>query len=489
MARVQSTRADRGMVPRRIARMDDDHESTRSRSHQPPDQLGAERLLLLPGDVGVLRVPEVHRRRALAAAAEPGRAHARDEAVRLRARARPQRRAAGRSSGRGRLRLVADVFERRCEQEQEVSRQIDALYETAFTEKAFAAVAELQWFLTEQVEEEKTGARDRREVQAGRQRPGVAARSRSRAGRRRAGARAADATRGGQLTIRGWDKDETLLLSFALSRRGCMRRHRRRRPAASAQPAANRRAPTAKIDQHAILERIKVLVGRRVRRPRAGTKGEDLTVRYLVEKSRSSGCSRATPTAPTSRRCRSSGSPAPRPQPLTVTKGGTEADVQVVRRGRRLDQARHRHRGDRQLRAGLRRLRRHRARVQLGRLQGTWTSRARRSSCWSTIRRCPTPPTRRSSIAKTVQRQGDDLLRPLDLQVREGRANGRGRRPHRPRDRPGRLSVPGRPGLPGRAIRPGHAETRTWAASAIEGWSRSMPRRRSSRWPARTSTR
>ena len=32
-----------------------------------------------------------------------------------------------------------------------------ALYETAFHEKAFAAVAELQWFLTEQVEEEKTG--------------------------------------------------------------------------------------------------------------------------------------------------------------------------------------------------------------------------------------------------------------------------------------------------------------------------------------------
>ena len=52
---------------------------------------------------------------------------------------------------------VADVFERALEQEQEVSRQIDALYEIAFTEKAFAAVAELQWFLTEQVEEEKTG--------------------------------------------------------------------------------------------------------------------------------------------------------------------------------------------------------------------------------------------------------------------------------------------------------------------------------------------
>ena len=52
---------------------------------------------------------------------------------------------------------LADVFEKALQQEQEVSRQIDTLYEIAFREKAFAAVAELQWFLTEQVEEEKTG--------------------------------------------------------------------------------------------------------------------------------------------------------------------------------------------------------------------------------------------------------------------------------------------------------------------------------------------
>ena len=52
---------------------------------------------------------------------------------------------------------LLDVFERALEQEQEVTRQIDVLYETAFKEKAFAAVAELQWFLTEQVEEEKSG--------------------------------------------------------------------------------------------------------------------------------------------------------------------------------------------------------------------------------------------------------------------------------------------------------------------------------------------
>ena len=52
---------------------------------------------------------------------------------------------------------LLDIFEKALAQEQEVSRQIDLLYEVAFREKAFAAVAELQWFLTEQVEEEKTG--------------------------------------------------------------------------------------------------------------------------------------------------------------------------------------------------------------------------------------------------------------------------------------------------------------------------------------------
>lgn len=51
---------------------------------------------------------------------------------------------------------IVDVFERALAQEQDVSRQIDALYELAFQEKVFAAMAELQWFIIEQVEEEKT---------------------------------------------------------------------------------------------------------------------------------------------------------------------------------------------------------------------------------------------------------------------------------------------------------------------------------------------
>ena len=50
-----------------------------------------------------------------------------------------------------------DVFDKVLKQEQQVSQQIDALYDLAFKEKAFAATVELQWFLTEQVEEEKVG--------------------------------------------------------------------------------------------------------------------------------------------------------------------------------------------------------------------------------------------------------------------------------------------------------------------------------------------
>jgi len=51
-----------------------------------------------------------------------------------------------------------DVFERVLEQEERVTGQINDLYELAFRSKAFAEMTELQWFLTEQVEEEKSSA-------------------------------------------------------------------------------------------------------------------------------------------------------------------------------------------------------------------------------------------------------------------------------------------------------------------------------------------
>ena len=51
---------------------------------------------------------------------------------------------------------IVSVFEKALAQEQVVTEQIDSLYELAFNEKAFAALVELEWFITEQVEEEKT---------------------------------------------------------------------------------------------------------------------------------------------------------------------------------------------------------------------------------------------------------------------------------------------------------------------------------------------
>lgn len=54
---------------------------------------------------------------------------------------------------------IPQVFGEALKQELDVSARIDALYELAFKERAFAALVELQWFITEQVEEERT-ARD-----------------------------------------------------------------------------------------------------------------------------------------------------------------------------------------------------------------------------------------------------------------------------------------------------------------------------------------
>ena len=51
---------------------------------------------------------------------------------------------------------IADVFEKALAQEQHVSQQIDDLYELAMKEKVFAALVQLQWFISEQVEEEKS---------------------------------------------------------------------------------------------------------------------------------------------------------------------------------------------------------------------------------------------------------------------------------------------------------------------------------------------
>ena len=51
---------------------------------------------------------------------------------------------------------IPEVFQQSLAQEKAVSASIDELYQLAHENKAFAALVELQWFITEQVEEEKT---------------------------------------------------------------------------------------------------------------------------------------------------------------------------------------------------------------------------------------------------------------------------------------------------------------------------------------------
>lgn len=51
---------------------------------------------------------------------------------------------------------VVEVFEAALKQEQENSERIDAIFQLALDQRAFASLVELQWFITEQVEEEKS---------------------------------------------------------------------------------------------------------------------------------------------------------------------------------------------------------------------------------------------------------------------------------------------------------------------------------------------
>lgn len=57
---------------------------------------------------------------------------------------------------RSEYKSLAEIFETAYDQEKTVSGQIESLYELVFREKAYPAVVQLEWFLTEQVEEEKT---------------------------------------------------------------------------------------------------------------------------------------------------------------------------------------------------------------------------------------------------------------------------------------------------------------------------------------------
>ena len=172
-----------------------------------------------------------------------------------------------------------------------------------------------------------------------------------------------------------------------------------------------------------MLEHIKVLSSDEFEGRAPGTRAKSSPSSTSRTSSRSSGSSRATPTAPTSRRCRWSASPAANTEPLTVTQGRHEAHVQVARRGGRLDEARRRRRGDRELRD------RSSPATASTAPEFNWDDFKDVDVKGKTIvvlvndPQVPDPADPVEARSEDVQRQGDDLLRPLDLQVRGGRAH------------------------------------------------------------------
>lgn len=93
-------------------------------------------------------------------------------------------------------------------------------------------------------------------------------------------------------------------------------------PPAAAQPAPATVAQMPAIDQNAVLERIKVLASDEYEGRAPGTKGEDLTVRYLVEESKKLGLQPGNPDGTYVQKVPLVGITGAEAKPLTVTKGG-----------------------------------------------------------------------------------------------------------------------------------------------------------------------
>ncbi|MBL4886823.1 MAG: ferritin [Planctomycetaceae bacterium] len=51
---------------------------------------------------------------------------------------------------------ITEIFEAALAQEQSNSKSLNSIFQLAFESQAYASVTELQWFITEQVEEERT---------------------------------------------------------------------------------------------------------------------------------------------------------------------------------------------------------------------------------------------------------------------------------------------------------------------------------------------
>ena len=218
-----------------------------------------------------------------------------------------------------------------------------------------------------------------------------------------------------------------------------------------------------------------------------GTKGEELTVKYLTEQFQRLGLKPGNPDGtyvqkvPLVGFTRRAGG---------VVQGRRQGDRAHEPDGLRRRLAPLRAAGQRRrLRHRLRRLRRGRARVRLGRLQG----RRRQGQDHRHAHQRPgraRPGRPHEARREDVQGQGHDLLRPLDVQVRDRDAR-RARPPPSSSTRPARRATPSRSsrGAGGARTSTSSRPTRTWGASASSRGSPGDRRRSCSPPRGRTSTR
>ena len=174
------------------------------------------------------------------------------------------------------------------------------------------------------------------------------------------------------------------------------------------------------INTEAVLADIKSLSADAMEGRAPGTPGEALAVNYITGQFRAAGLEPGNPDGTWIQKVPLAGITPSGFSPLVVKKGGhtlaLKHDADVVAFSPRVTDAISLN----ELRAGLRGLRRAGARVSVGRLQGHGRQgqddrRARQRPAGR--RRGRRDEARREDL----RRQGDDVLRPLDLQVREGR--------------------------------------------------------------------
>ena len=216
----------------------------------------------------------------------------------------------------------------------------------------------------------------------------------------------------------------------------------------TATPATIPVSAMPKIEAAPILEHIKVLASDEYEGRSPGTKGEELSVKYIQDQFKQLGLKPGNPDGTYVQKVPLVGITGTQPAPLTVTKGAQKqtfkwADDVVAWTKHVADSG-----VDRRLRHRLCRLRRRGARIQLERLQGRGRQGQDDHGPRQRSARCRIRRTRRSSTPKTFDGNAMTYYGRWTYKFEEGARKGAAGDLRHPRNRPRRLPLLRRPGQP-----------------------------------------